>query len=267
MAALQRSTPITITMPINYTIILPILGAAAAGLVGAFALMKRTILAGDVMSHIAIPGLGLAVIWQINPLAGGGLTLFIGILLIWTLQKKTELSAEAAIGVLFATSVALGALLINSNEQLVDALFGGFSAPSTGEFLFGIAVSIFIVVMLWILRHKLIIGLFSPELATTSGINVNAINLWFLLLFGLAILASLRFLGALLVGSLIIIPASAARQLTHTLNAFLISSSVIAMLSVVVGFLIGTTYGLDIGPTVVVTAAGFFVLSLLKKKK
>src|ERR1700704_2173226 len=96
MADRRHSITTPTTMPINYAIILPILGAAAAGLVGAFALMKRTILAGDMMSHIAIPGLGLAVIWSINPLAGGGLTLFAGILLIWTLQKKTELSAEAA---------------------------------------------------------------------------------------------------------------------------------------------------------------------------
>src|SRR5438270_13262589 len=99
-------------------IILATTSAAAAGLVGAFALMKRTVLAGDVMSHIAIPGLGLAVIWRLNPLVGGGLTLLFGILIIWSLQKKTDLSAEATIGVMFATSVALGALLINSDEKL-----------------------------------------------------------------------------------------------------------------------------------------------------
>lgn len=250
-----------------YTLILPLLGAAAAGLVGAFALMKRTVLAGDVMSHIAIPGLGLAVMWKIHPLLGGGLTLLAGILLIWKLQQRSELSTEAAIGVLFASSVALGALLINSSEELIDALFGGFDALSTGEFAFGIAISLGILVTLWFLRHKLIIGLFSPELAATSGINVERINLWFLLLFGLAILTSLRFLGALLVGSLIIIPASAARQLTHTLGRFLIASVVLSMLSVIVGFFIANTYHLDPGPMVVVTASAFFVLSLFKKKK
>jgi len=247
--------------------ILPVLGAAAAGLVGAFALMKRTVLAGDVMSHIAIPGLGLAVLWKINPLVGGALTLFAGILIIWNLQKKTELSTEAAIGVMFATSVALGALLINSTEELVDALFGGFGAVSQGEFIFGVAVSLGVLIALWLLRNELIIGLFSPELAGTSGVNVDRVNLWFLLLFGLAILASLRFLGALLVGSLIIIPASAARQLTHTLGNFLVASVVLAMLAVIVGFIVAQHFGLEPGATVVVTAAAFFVISLFKKKK
>ena len=250
-----------------YGIILPVFGAAAAGLLGAFALMKRTVLAGDVMSHIAIPGLGLAVIWRLNPLVGGGLTLLIGILIIWSLQKRTDLTSEATIGVIFATSVALGALLINSNEQLVDALFGGFGGISTGEFIFGIAVSLLIIGALWLLRNQLIIGLFSPELASASGVNVNRLNLWFLLIFGLTILVSLRFLGALLVGSLIIIPASAARQLTHTLARFLITSMAVAVASVGIGFWIANTYALDPGPTIVTTAAGIFALSLFKKKQ
>jgi ABC-type Mn2+/Zn2+ transport system permease subunit len=249
------------------SIILAVLAAASAGLVGAFALMKRTILAGDVMSHIAIPGLGLAIIWSLNPLVGGGLTLFIGILLIWQLQKKTELSAEAAIGVLFASSVALGALLIHSDEGLVDALFGGFKSLSTGDFIFGVGASIAIIVGLWLLRNKLIIGLFSPELASSAGVDVDTVNLWYLLLFGLAILANLRFLGALLVGSLIIIPASAARQVTHTLGAFLAASAAISVASMLIGFWLSAQYTLELGPTVVVVSAGFFVLSLFKKKK
>jgi zinc transport system permease protein len=250
-----------------FSIILATFAAAAAGLVGAFALMKRTILAGDVMSHIAIPGLGLAVVWALNPLVGGGLTLFVGILLIWQLQKKTELSAEAAIGVMFATSVALGALLIHSDEGLMEALFGGFKNLPLDEFIFGITASIVIIAGLWLLRNKLIIALFSPELASSAGVNVDTVNLWYLLLFGLAILANLRFLGALLVGSLIIIPASAARQLTHTLGAFLAASAAISVASTLIGFFLSEQYGLDLGPTVVVVSAGFFILSLLKKKR
>lgn len=254
-------------MPEASTITLAVFAAASAGLVGAFALMKRTVLAGDVMSHIAIPGLGLAVLWKINPLVGGGLTLLAGILLIWHLQKSTELSSEAAIGVIFASSVALGALLINSTEELIDALFGGFGNLGTGEFIFGLAVSVIVIAALWLLRHKLIITLFSPELAISAGVNVNLVNLLFLLIFGLAILASLRFLGALLVGSLIIIPAAAARQLTHTLGKFLLTSMALSVVSMLVGFYISASYELAQGPTIVVVSAAIFALSLLKKKQ
>ncbi len=246
---------------------LALLSAGAAGVVGAFALMRRTILAGDVMSHIALPGLGLAVIWKLNPLVGGGLTLLLGILIIWRLQEKTSLTAEAAVGVIFASSVAIGTLLISSAEELIDALFGGFGSLTPAEFVSGAGVSIAIILAFWRLRHKLILALFSPDLAASAGVKVSRTNLWFLLLFGLAILMSLRFLGALLVGSLIIIPASAARQLTHSLGKFLILSVVLAMLAMLVGLLIANSYGLEPGPTIVVAATAIFLLSLLKPKK
>ncbi len=250
-----------------YPLTLALMAAASAGLVGAFALMKRTVLAGDVMSHIAIPGIGLAAIWRINPLAGAGLTLFAGILIIWQLQKKTELSSEAAIGVIFASSVAVGALLINSKEELVDALFGGFEHISQMEFLFGMAASVLVILSLWFLRNKLIIALFSPELASSANVHVDRVNLWFLLIFGLTILSSLPFLGALLVGSLIIIPAAVGRQLSHTLGTFLLLSCLASVLSVALGFTIAPLYHLALGPTIVTIATIFFALSLLKKKK
>ncbi|MBI4085172.1 MAG: metal ABC transporter permease [Candidatus Liptonbacteria bacterium] len=250
----------------TYSIVLAIFAASAAGLVGAFALMKKTVLAGDVMSHVAIPGIGLAFIWQTNPLIGGALTLFLGAFVISRLEHRTTLSSEAAIGVIFAASVALGALLINSEEELIDALFGGFGKLSRGEFIFGIVSSILIVAALWVLRNKLIISLFSKDLAASIGINVRVLNFLFLLLFSLAILLGLRFLGALLAGALIIVPASAARQLSHSLGLFLALSMFLSILSIVLGFVISSAYGLDLGPTIVVVASAIFAFSLLKKK-
>lgn len=250
-----------------YSLILAITSAAAAGVMGGFALMKRTVIAGDVMSHIAIPGLGLAVIWGINPIIGGGATLLLGSVLIWHLEKRTGLSTEAAIGVIFVGSVAVGALLINSTEELMDALFGGFGSATLREFAFGFAISIFVIIAVWILKNKFIIGLFSQELAVATKIDVNRLNLWFLLLFALTLFSGLRFLGALLAGSLIIVPASAARQLTHSLGAFLAVSTLLSVLSVILGFFISRAYNLDFGPTVVIVASAFFAFSLLKRKK
>ena len=72
--------------------------------------MKRMLLASDVISHVALPGLGLAFLLGFT-LSGGGATLFLGTLLIWHLQRKTGLATEAMIGVVFAGSLAIGAAL------------------------------------------------------------------------------------------------------------------------------------------------------------
>lgn len=249
-----------------YSIILAVIASGIAGLIGAFTLMKRLALAGDVLSHVALPGLGLAILFGINPLWGGAATLFLGILLISQLEKKSGLTAEVVIGVTFAAAVALGAL-ITPEEELIEALFGGFGAVSFSEFIAGVALGLLTIFSLWKLKDKLILNLFSQDLAATTGINAERLNLYFLLLFGLAIMLGLRFLGALLMGALIIIPAAAARQLTHTFGSFLITSSAISILSTVLGLALASAYHLTLGPTIVLIAAGFFGLSLLKRER
>jgi ABC-type Mn2+/Zn2+ transport system permease subunit len=74
----------------TFAIILALLTSLAAGLVGSFALMRRMSLAGDVISHIALPGLGLALLLGFNPLVGAATTLLIGTLLIWHLQEHAN---------------------------------------------------------------------------------------------------------------------------------------------------------------------------------
>lgn len=254
---------------------LMLLTALAAGLVGSFALMKRMSLAGDVISHIALPGLGLALLFQINPLIGATAALLVGTVLIWHLQKGGTLTTDVAIGVIFTGALAIGTL-VTPSEDLIEALFGGFQSLNLLWLGLGIVAVLLIVWFIFEFRHQLILSLFSPELAAVSGVNVSRLNLYFLLIFSLTVLLGLHALGALLVGALIIIPAAIGRQLTHTLNAFLVTSSAASVLSVAIGFLLArfhphftighATLNLAPGPAIISVATILFVFSLLRKK-
>src|ERR1039457_4537134 len=199
----------------SYAVVLALLFAVAAGLVGSFALMKRMLLASDVVSHVALPGLGLAFLFGFNPLIGGAATLLLGTLVIWHLQKKTGLPTEAMIGVVFAGSVAIGAVL-TPKEDLVEALFGRFQELSLAAFLVGIVAVFLIILVIFRFKDELILGLFSPELAAATGVKLERLTLYFLLAFSLSVLVGLRFLGSLLAGALIIIPATTGRRLTRS---------------------------------------------------
>jgi ABC-type Mn2+/Zn2+ transport system permease subunit len=250
----------------SYAVVLALLFAIAAGLVGSFALMKRMLLASDVISHVALPGLGLAFLFGVNPLIGGGATLLLGTLLIWQLQKKTGLATEAMIGVVFAGSVAMGAVL-TPKEDLVEALFGRFQDLSLVAFLVGAAAVLLIILVVFRFKDELILGLFSPELAAATGVKLDRLNLYFLLVFSLSVLVGLRFLGALLAGSLIIIPATTSRRLTNDLSHFLVVSCLASVVAVGSGFAV-THYLLpqfSPGPVVVIISAALLILSLLKK--
>lgn len=248
-----------------YSLVLAICTAAAAGLVGSFALMKKMSLAGDVVAHLALPGLGAALLWKINPLIGAAATLFLGALLIWQLEKRSNLQTDTAIGVIFTAALAIGTLL-TPEEELIEALFGGFEMIGLTGFLLGLVGVIVTAGVVIVLRNKLILNIFSPELAKSAGINIHVINLIYLLIFALTILIGLQFLGAILVGALIIVPAAIGRELAHTFPQFLTTSALAGVVAVLVGYLLSRIYDLDLGPTVVAVAAALFGLSLLFKK-
>lgn len=263
------------TAPEIYSTALILLTALAAGLIGSFTLMKRMSLAGDVVSHIALPGLGLALLFGFNPIAGAAVSLFLGTILIWHLQKSSTLTTEVAIGVIFTAALAIGTVLTPS-EDLIEALFGGFQSLNAAWFVAGVLAVSLIIAFVLSFRHKLILSLFSPELAAATGVNVSRLNLYFLLVFSLTVLLGVRFLGALLVGALIIVPAAIGRQLTHTLSAFLLTSAFASVLSVGLGLAVSLVYpqvkigqvtlNLALGPAIIGVATVLFLLSLLRKK-
>ena len=103
-------------------IVLALLAALIAGLVGAFALLRRMSLAGDAVSHIALPGIGVAYLVGFQPMLGAAATLLLGALVIWRIERKTALNTESAVGVVFTASLSIGALL-TPKQNLEEALF------------------------------------------------------------------------------------------------------------------------------------------------
>lgn len=248
-----------------FPIILMIVAATCAGLIGSFALMRRMALAGDAISHVALPGIGIALLLKINPVLGGAAALLLGSLLIWQLERKTSLATESIIGIVFTASLAIGAL-ITPSEEIVEALFGNFGKVNTWLFGLSMAAAALVIIFVATQKNKMVLSLLSPELARTSGVNIDRMNLLFILSFSLTVILGLQFLGALLMGSLIIVPAAIARQLSHSFRGFLITSAISAIFSVLLGFAVANIYGLALGPTVVAVATLLFLLSLLKGK-
>src|SRR5665647_3356080 len=122
-------------MPPISDLLLALFMSAAAGLVGSIAVMRRMALASDALSHIALPGIALALMLHVSPLLGGFVALIVGTLLVWALEYRTRIPTEAVIGVLFSAALAIGSLM-TSGEDLLEALLGapGVSgAPSSAS--------------------------------------------------------------------------------------------------------------------------------------
>ncbi|HEY7440809.1 MAG TPA: metal ABC transporter permease, partial [Vicinamibacterales bacterium] len=102
--------------------------------------------------------------------------------------------------------------LDNAGEDLVDALFGGAGVLPRSEIVFGLVAAAGIIVFVVAKRNELILTLVSPDVARTSGINVRRLDFFYLQMFALTIALGLRYLGVLLMGALIIIPAATAKR-------------------------------------------------------
>ncbi|MEK7611893.1 MAG: metal ABC transporter permease [Patescibacteria group bacterium] len=245
-----------------FSLVAMLVVAAASGLVGAFALMRRMTLAADAMSHVALPGLGAAMLIGINPLIGGAIALFLGAVLVWRLELKTKIATETIVGVVFSTSLAVGALL-SPDHELLELLFGGETLFTWGEAIVGMVTGLVIIGLILSLKERFAISFLSADLAAVTGIRREFLEFLFLMFFVITVLLGLNFLGVLLMGSLIIVPAATAKNVAKSFKGDLFASALISSLSVLVGWLIANRFAFEIGPSIIAVAAVFFFVSLL----
>ncbi len=240
--------------------------AVAAGLVGCFAVMRRMTLASDAMSHVALPGIGIALVFNIHPVLGGLAALFVGTLLIWGLERQTRISTETVIGVVFSLALAAGSMLATGDE-LVDALLGRPGTLGRWELALGLAGAAAVVAFVLTQRNRLVIALVSGDIARTSGIRVARLDLMFLLAFALTVALGLRYLGVLLMGSLVIIPAATAKHLARSLDGMFAIAVGVAVASTLSGEILASRLHRATGPVIIAIAAGIFLASLPVRRR
>jgi len=246
------------------SLLLSITMAVAAGLVGSFAVMRRMSLAADPLSHVALPGIGIALALHIHPVFGAVIALVFGALLVWVVEERGGATTESVIGVVFSAALAIGSIM-TTGEDLIEALFGGAGALTWSEKIFGLLVAIAIVLFIIVFRNSLVIMMVSPDIARTAGINVRWFDLLYLECFALTIALGLRYLGVLLMGALIIIPAATSKRLSHDLKSMLWFSVMLSVISTTLGSGIAVHLHHEAGPIIVLVATALFLLSLIPR--
>jgi ABC-type Mn2+/Zn2+ transport system permease subunit len=175
------------------------------------------------------------------------------------------MTTETVLGVVFSAALALGSLM-SSGEDLIEALFGGAGVLGWLELVFGFVAAIAIILFVVTQRNRLIVMLISPDVALTAGINVRRLNLLYLETFALTIALGLRYLGVLLMGALIIIPAATAKRAARNLGGMLRVAVGVAVVATAVGTWLATWLHRETGPLIVTVAAAEFLLSLLLRR-
>lgn len=239
--------------------------AAAGGILGSFALLRRMALVGDALSHVALPGIALGLLFNFNILLGSFAFLVIGTTLIWAIEHKTKLPVDTLVGIFFTLALALGAL-ITPDEEIMHALFGDITTITSTDFWIASLSSIAVIAALLILHRKLTLALISPDLALSIGIKPHALEFFFLMIFALVVAIGIKFTGALLMGSIIIIPAATARNLARSMHGYLVWSAFLGVFGATLGLLIANAYNLSPGPAFVLISGAIFFLSIFFRR-
>jgi ABC-type Mn2+/Zn2+ transport system permease subunit len=242
-----------------YSLIVGASVGLAAGYLGSIMVLEKMALVGDALSHVALPGLAIGVLYNFNPLIGGFLFLFVSAVLIWHLGRVTKLSFETLVGAAFTLALAVGILLFGDNlDALETALFGDITQVGLYSAVAAVFISIFVILLTRMIYNGIVLGLISEELAVSRGINVARTNLLYLLLVSLTVAVGIQITGTLLVGFLVVTPAAAARTISSNLSRYLTLSAAFGAISAISGILMSTSLGILPGPLVVVSGVAIF---------
>ena len=248
-----------------FSLITAIFVGGAAGYIGSLMLTKKMALVGDALGYVALPGMGLALLWDFNISLGAFMFLLLGILLIWLLETKTELSTETLVGVIFVFSLAIG-FLITPQLDLIEALVGDITKVSLIDAVVAVISSLIVFFVVKKIYQRIILVSLSEDLAVANRINIKKMNLIYLLAIAVVVALGVRVVGSLLIGALVIVPAASSRNFSQNMRQYVCWSIILGIVSCVLGIFLFKLIGFPAGPLTILVSVFFFIISLIFKK-
>lgn len=266
---------------IDYTLLLVLQGAAllgiTAGMLGSFALLRQQSLLGDAISHAALPGIVLMFLCthSKNPwilLGGGALAGIIGVMSMNYICTYTKLKKDAVLGIILSVFFGLGLVLMTiaqktstSNQAVLNKFLFGSVATLLPEDVVMIAIiSLLIIFVLLLCWKECAMYVFDPVLSQSLGFKPIIIETIITVLLILAIVIGLQTVGVILMSTMLIAPAAAARQWVKQLKHMILLAGFFGACAAVCGVYASAVINhVPTGPAIVVAASCIVAISLL----
>lgn len=238
--------------------------ALVAGPLGSFVVWRRMAYFGDTLAHSALLGIALGVLFDINfNLAVISCCVILALILV-SMQRQRLVATDTLLGIMAHSSLSLGlvavSLLDDVRVDLLEYLFGDLLAITPNDLIWIYVGGAVVLLLLWRLWNPLLAITINEELAQVEGVNVTRVRLALMLLIGVVIAIAMKVVGILLITSLLIIPAAAARKLSSTPEQMAVFASLLGMAAVAMGLYASWHFDTPAGPSVVVAALAEFLL-------
>jgi zinc transport system permease protein len=239
--------------------------AAVAGPLGSFVVWRRMAYFGDTLAHSALLGIALGILLRVDlNLAVVGLCIVLALILV-ALQQQRQLASDTLLGIMSHGALSLGLVVLSLIEtvrvDLMSYLFGDILAVTPADIAWIYGGGALALVALGFLWRPLLAITVHEELARVEGVNVAATRMGFMLLVALTIAVAMKLVGILLITSLLILPAAAARRFARSPEQMALLAVLAGAAAVTLGLLASLRWDTPTGPSIVVAASVLFGLS------
>ena len=248
-----------------------ILIATLASVSGTFIVLKRYSMMSETLAHSALVGVAVGLVAGYNPL---WMAVVVAVLSAWTieyLRSSFSLYSDAILAILLSGSLAVAIIIVSLggafNSSLFSYLFGSILSVSSDDIVTILIFGTISLFLLLLFSKELYFIAYDEEVAKTSGVKVQLLNFLLVTVVAIIIALSIRVVGSLLIGALMVIPTVAALQYRVGFFKTGLISLIIALFSVVSGMIISFYFSLPSGATIVLCVISIFILSLIINKK
>lgn len=225
----------------------------------------------DALGHSALTGIAIGMVLGISNM-NVGMILFaiVFALLLNYVKNKTSYGADTIISVFSSIAIALGlAILAQSGNfnKYSSYLVGDILSITETEILYVFLAAIIVYAFWYFTFNKLNVISINSTLAKSKGINVKKIDNIFVVLIAIMVMISIRWIGILLINSLLILPAASSRNIAKNMRQYHLFAILISLFSGIAGLIVSYYFNIGAGPMIVLISGVIYFITLLAKKK
>ena len=257
-------TPFSSNAFMSHALITGVLVSIACAIAGTFVILRGLAFIGDALAHGVLPGIAVSILAGFSGIIGAaiGATFMIGGITLIT--RRSRLSSDTAIGLLFIGMLALGVVIVSRSNSfsgdLTSILFGEILGIGMQAILIQLIGTIVIAIIAVICARPFLLLSFDPEQAEVAGFSVTLYHNIMLFMIALTVIVSFQTVGTLLVFGLLIAPAGAGALLAKRIEAMMAWAVLFGSMSMYFGLLISYHFNFAAGASIILVAITIFFI-------
>ena len=242
-----------------------------APMIGFFLVVRRFSLLVDTLAHVSLVGVAGGLLFQFSPLLGAVIVSVIAGISMDSIRRLKNVFSDSILAIFLSGSLAITLILFSLGNGIgttvLNYLFGSITTVTQEEIFLFLILGVIVLISVVLFRKKLFLLSYDEDLARVNGMNTTMYNILLMVLVGITISLSIKAIGALLIGALMVIPVASAIQLGYGMTKTMLMSLVFSVSSVLGGIYLSFYLDLPSSAVIIIILLFFFIFSVLFRKK